>query len=139
MSTIMQALKSAGTFNTFVKSLETTGLDATLSSGDAFTVFAPTDSAFDALGAEVRDVLFADTQRLTNVLKYHVLAGTYLQADIDSIRRATTLEGDDVSFHDDGLRVDESTITGTPVTASNGVIYSLTQVLLPEKYLYQPT
>lgn len=138
MATLIETARQAGTFNTLLTALDKAGLTETLSGEGPFTVFAPTDDAFDALEADVLDKLLNDRERLASVLKYHVLAGTYHKVDLDTIDRATTLEGDDVVFEhdDDSVRVDEATVSQTDVAADNGVIHVVDQVILPEKYLY---
>ena len=138
MATLIETARQAGTFNTLLTALDKAGLTETLSGDGPFTVFAPTDDAFDELEADVLDKLLDDRERLTAVLKYHVLAGTYHKADLDTSDRATTLEGDDVVFEhdDDSVRVDEATVSQPDITADNGVIHVVDQVILPEKYLY---
>ena len=138
MSNLLQTLKTADNFSMLVGALETTGLDQTLSSGEPYTLFAPEDDAFNDLPKEVLNKLMKDEQRLGNVLKYHVLAGTYKAADIGTISRATTLEGDDLEFRTEvgGLRVDEAVVTESDLAADNSIIHTIDKVILPEKYLY---
>lgn len=137
MTTISETLKTSGTFGALVQALEAAGLDETLNGDGPFTVFAPSEAAFDELSKEAFAEIVRDKERLGNVLKYHVLEGRYKAADIDTISRATTLEGDDVEFHrDNGLHVDEAAVVSTDMMADNGVIHTIDKVLLPEKYLY---
>ena len=72
---IVDVAIASGKFTTLIAALEATGLDTTLSDMDSkFTVFAPTDDAFALLGQEVIDSLLADTDTLSDVLTYHVIA-----------------------------------------------------------------
>ena len=137
MATIGEMLKTTGTFGALVQVLEAAGLIETLNGAGPFTVFAPSEAAFDELSKEVFAEIAKDKERLGNILKYHVLEGAYKAADIATISRATTLEGDDLEFHrDDGLHVDEAAVIGTDLLADNGVVHTIDKVLLPEKYLY---
>ena len=78
---IVDVAIASGKFTTLIAALEATGLDTTLSDMDSkFTVFAPTDDAFALLGQEVIDSLLADTDTLSDVLTYHVIA-----SEVDSL------------------------------------------------------
>jgi len=57
----------------------------TLNSGGPYTVFAPSNDAFDALGNETVGQLMNDTTNLTTVLQYHVVEGEYTSADLMSM------------------------------------------------------
>ena len=75
-TTIVDVAVENGSFTTLVAALQATGLDVTLSDTDSkFTVFAPTDDAFALLGQNTIDALLADTDTLSNILTYHVIAG----------------------------------------------------------------
>ena len=75
-NTIVDVARANGSFTTLVAALEATGLDATLSDANGeFTVFAPSDDAFALLGQDTISGLLADTDTLSNVLTYHVVAG----------------------------------------------------------------
>ena len=75
-TTIVDAAVNDGNFTTLVAALQATGLDTTLADTDAkFTVFAPTDKAFALLGQDTIDALLADTDKLSDILTYHVISG----------------------------------------------------------------
>ena len=125
-------------FSELVDLVKRAGLEGVLSGSDEYTILAPTDAAFNELDQSTLSRLSKDKKRLVNLLKYHVLAGIYKEEDLDTIDRATTLEGEDVVFEhdDDTLRVDEALVAKKDINADNGVIHSLSAVMLPEKYLY---
>lgn len=64
------------------EALNITGLNATLDTGGPYTVFAPDNDAFNALGNKTVDRLFNETGNLTTVLKYHVVEGNYTTAKL---------------------------------------------------------
>ena len=138
MATLIETAKQAGNFGTLLTALDKAGLTETLSGTGPFTVFAPSDDAFEKLDGDVLNKLLDDKDRLASVLKYHVLAGTYKAADVATVDRATTLTGDDVMLEHDGdsVKVDEATVTQADIEADNGVIHVVDAVILPEKYLY---
>lgn len=66
------------------------GFYDTLNSGGPYTVFAPSNDAFDALGNETVGPLFNETDNLTLVLQYHVVEGEYTSADLMSMTENQT-------------------------------------------------
>lgn len=126
-------------FSTLVAAVTAADLAGTLAdcSAGPFTVFAPTNAAFaealDALGIEAADLL-ADTATLTNILTYHVVAGTVLAADVVTLDSATTLQGAPITIEvvDGAVKLNgDTTVTATDLTACNGVIHVIDKVLLP--------
>jgi hypothetical protein len=109
-------------------------LDGVLSGEGPFTVFAPTDAAFDALPEGTLDDLLADpTGALANVLKYHVVAAKALSSDLSDGQTITTLQGDDltVTINGDGVFINDAQVTAPDIMASNGVVHVVNGVLIP--------
>ena len=110
-------------------------LATTLSGEGPFTVFAPTDAAFEALmaalGVSVEDLL--EYPELTNVLLGHVVAGQALAADLSDGQQITTLLDADVvvSITADGVFINQAQVIVADVTAGNGVVHVIDAVLLP--------
>ncbi|GAB5413888.1 MAG: hypothetical protein Cons2KO_14910 [Congregibacter sp.] len=135
--TIVEVANEAGDFTTLIAALEATGLDDTLSDDDAtFTVFAPTDAAFEALGQDTIDALLADTDTLSDILLYHVISGQAVNAETAISLAGTTVEmanGDIVALtiRDGDLFINESRVTATDIEASNGIIHVIDAVLSP--------
>jgi uncharacterized surface protein with fasciclin (FAS1) repeats len=139
--TIADITATDSRFGTLNQALVSTGLQATLLRSGTFTVFAPTDDAFNALAAELgitRAQLLADRALLTSVLQYHVLGSTVPRASVPLGRAITPLAGgifkvDSVGGNlviTDG-RNRTSRITATDIGATNGVIHVVDRVLLP--------
>jgi uncharacterized surface protein with fasciclin (FAS1) repeats len=134
---IVEVAVADGRFTTLVAAVEAAGLADTLSDAAAtFTVFAPTDAAFEALGQATIDDLLADPEALSNVLLYHVISGSAVPAE-DALALAgsnvTMANGDDVTLtvQDGALFINESQVIVTDVQASNGIIHAIDAVLLP--------
>jgi uncharacterized surface protein with fasciclin (FAS1) repeats len=136
--TIVDVAVGAGSFETLVAAVQAAGLVDTLSGEGPFTVFAPTDEAFasalDALGITAEELL-ADTETLTSILTYHVIAGEVPSSDVVTLdgQSVATVNGAEVGITVDGdmVMVNDSTVTAVDVDASNGVIHVIDSVLLP--------
>lgn len=139
--TIADITATDARFGTLNQALANTGLRSTLLGSGTFTVFAPTDDAFNALATELgitRAQLLADTPLLTSVLQYHVLSTRVPRASVPLGKAISPLAGgvfkvDSVSgalVITDG-RNRTSRITQTDVGATNGVIHVVDRVLLP--------
>jgi transforming growth factor-beta-induced protein len=135
--TIIEVAEAAGDFGTLLAALDATELDDVLSDETAtFTVFAPTDEAFEALGQDTIDGLLADPETLSDILLYHVIAGQAVDAGTALSLAGTTVEmanGDIVALtiRDGDLFINDARVTATDIEASNGVIHVIDAVLLP--------
>lgn len=135
--TILEVAEAAGSFGTLLAALEASGLDAALGHpADNYTVFAPTDDAFAALGEETINALLADPDTLRDILLFHVIPGTVFQAadfleilgfDIGAGNAGTL----NVNAEGEGLAVNGVSIVVADIPASNGVIHVIDAVLLP--------
>lgn len=94
-----------------------------------FTLFAPTDDAFAALGLTVEE-LTADKESLTAVLTYHVLEGITPSAELVKLTEVTTLQGSIITV--DGTTLNGvSEIIDVDILAANGIIHVIDTVLMP--------
>ncbi len=136
--TIAQTAVAAG-LSTLVTALDAAGLTATFADAAAgpFTVFAPTNAAFDALPAGVLNQLLDPINQpvLIDVLQYHVVLTEYTAAGVVAASGTglTTLEGSSLTIATGGgdVTVDGNTLGSLNVLASNGIIHTIGGVLLP--------
>ena len=123
-------------FETLVAALKAGDLVGTLQGAGPFTVFAPTDAAFDKLPAGALDDLLKpeNKAKLQAVLKYHVVPGKVLAADVVKVKSAKSVEGTaiPVMVSGDKVTVDGANVVKTDIVASNGVIHVVDTVLMPE-------
>lgn len=132
MTDIVDTAVNAGSFNTLVAAVKAANLVDTLKGPGPFTVFAPTDDAFAKLPAGTVDALLKDIPKLTQILKYHVVSGKVMAADVVKLEAATTVEGSDVKIDaSSGVKVNDSTVVTPDVAADNGVIHVVDTVLMP--------
>ena len=144
---IVQNAQNSPIHRTLVAAVVQAQLAETLSGPGPFTVFAPTDTAFNAVPASARASLMQDANRaaLQKVLTYHVVPGRLTAADLMAQVRAgngaanlTTVEGSRLMVHMSGNSLtvmDESggtaRVTQGDVMQSNGVIHVVDKVLMP--------
>ena len=131
-TTIVDVAEGDANLLTLVAALQAAGLDATLAGDGPFTVFAPDDDAFEALGEGVVDTLTADTELLTKVLEYHVVSGAAVTAgELTDGQEIETLSGDTltVTVDADGVFVNGIAVVEPDVQADNGVVHVIGGVL----------
>jgi uncharacterized surface protein with fasciclin (FAS1) repeats len=134
---IVETAIAAGSFNTLVAAVKAADLVTVLQGAGPFTVFAPTDEAFAKLPAGTVEYLLKpeNKEQLVAILTYHVVRGKTMAADVVKMKKATTVEGDDVKFSvtDDGVKVNDADIIQTDIVTSNGVIHVIDAVIMPPK------
>lgn len=146
--TLVGVAAASDDFSTLVAAVQAAGLVETLNSAGPFTVFAPTNEAFNDLPAGTVQQLLRPGQRgqLTQVLTYHVVPGRITAADLTTAVRVgggsatlNTVEGGRLTVADRGrgrLRLTDEAgahidIVAADVPASNGIIHAINGVLTP--------
>lgn len=125
-------------FDTLVTALQAAELDDDLAApAGPFTVFAPTDEAFEALPPGVLAALLepANQADLVQVLSYHVVAGELTATEVLAAGSLTTLEGSDVTITSPPAQVDGANLVALDVLASNGIVHAIDAVLLPPGFV----
>jgi len=123
-------------FETLVAAVTAAGLVETLQGDGPFTVFAPTDAAFDALpeGTVANLLKEENRDKLISILTYHVVPGKVMAADV-APGEVATASGENkltISVEDGKVMVDGATVTATDIEAKNGVIHVIDAVVIPE-------
>jgi len=140
---IAETAAATDSLSTLVAALTAANLTETFAGDTVYTVFAPTDDAFKALGDTVNCLLEPENiDALTQVLTYHVVAGYDLAADITDGLKVKTLEKEDLTFKiaDNNVTIDttsggSATVTIPDVYATNGVVHVIDQVLIPQDFI----
>jgi len=147
LQTIPEVAIANADFNTLVALLSQADLVDTLGGDGPFTVFAPTDAAFDTLDKSEAKLLpclklsmFSD--QLTALLTYHVASGEVMSTDLSDGQKIPMLQGEDVSVTIIGkdiflnsAAVDDGTqVEAGDVMASNGIIHVINGVLVPPTF-----
>jgi uncharacterized surface protein with fasciclin (FAS1) repeats len=147
-TTIVDVAAGNPDFSTLVAAVKAAGLVETLSGDGPFTVFAPTNAAFEKLPAGTVDGLLKpeNVEKLKGLLTYHVVAGKFDAATVtDAITKGkgkyavTTVQGGkiDLSLKDGKVVLTDangkaSTVAIADVAASNGIIHAIDSVVMPK-------
>jgi uncharacterized surface protein with fasciclin (FAS1) repeats len=130
---IVEVAQSNDDFSTLVAAITAADLGEALSGEGPFTVFAPTNAAFEALPAGLLEKLLLPENKevLVKILTYHVVAAKVMATDVTE-GDVTTLEGSSFAISTmGGVKVNTANVTATDVAASNGVIHVIDAVLVP--------
>lgn len=122
--------------STLVAAVKAADLVSTLQGEGPFTVFAPTNEAFDALPEGTLESLLQpeNKEQLTSILTYHVVQGEVKSTDLSDGMNAATVNGAQitVSIAGDGtVMINDATVVQPDVEASNGVVHVIDQVIMP--------
>lgn len=133
--TIPEVADAAGSFGTLLAAVKAAGLAETLSGEGPFTVFAPTDEAFAALGTTVQDLLKPENKdKLTAILTYHVVSGRVFAEQAKGLSEAKTVNGKTVKIESKWgkVMVGGAEVVSADIDAANGVIHVINKVLIPQ-------
>ena len=131
---IVEVASGLEDFSTLVAAVKAADLAETLSGEGPYTVFAPTNAAFEALPAGTVEELLKpeNKEKLTAILTYHVVPGKVMAADVKPME-VETVNGAKakVTVEGDVVMIDGAKVTATDVEASNGVIHVIDKVIMP--------
>ncbi len=131
--TIVEVAQANTDFSTLVAAITAAGLAETLSGEGPFTVFAPTNAAFEALPEGLLEKLLLPENKevLVKILTYHVVGAKVMAADV-AAGDVSTVEGSTFSITTEGgVKVNDANVTSTDIAASNGVIHVIDAVIVP--------
>ena len=139
-SLIPSVAKADGNFHTLAQALGTAKLVTPLNAEGPFTLFAPTDAAFDRLPDGALDAILADQDVLQRLLLHHLVKGELSSQEVGESETLMTsadttlniLSGGGVTF------VDQAQIVRPDIDADNGVIHAIDTVLLPSTGIAPP-
>ena len=132
---IPATLEAAAGLETISAALARTGLDGTLGEIGPYTLFAPTDRAFDEVPQQVRDTLFTpgNEAELERILRGHVVEGRVVGGRLAAMPDTlTTLAGTELDVRGrTPIVAGGAVVLAIDIPASNGVIHVIDRVLLP--------
>jgi len=138
---IVENASNSNDHTTLVSAVKAAGLAETLSGAGPFTVFAPTNEAFNKLPAGTVDNLLKPEMKgdLTKILTYHVVSGSYKSSDLKDGQKLKTVQGQELTvMMKDGkwmvkdAKGNTANITTADVISSNGVTFVIDGVLMPK-------
>lgn len=132
---IVETAAEAGEFKILIAALEKAQLVEALKGAGPYTVFAPTDKAFEKLlqdlGITSQELL--NRKDLKDILLYHVIQGKVLSSDLKNGMKVKTLAGKEVRITLNPVKVNNATVIKPDIKTSNGVIHVIDAVLLPKE------
>lgn len=134
VSSLAEMLASEEKWSIFTRLIETTGANEWIKLDEPFSVFAPTNKAFEKIPAAKLDELINEPGQATLklLLCYHFIPGKLHSEDLTSNPTRKAITGADLTFTDtDGLKVNGANIQSRNIRASNGVIHEIDTVLAP--------
>lgn len=131
-STIAETAARTPQLSTLNKLITDAGLTDTLKGAGPFTVFAPSDDAFKAVPAKTMAELAANKDRLAAVLKFHVVPGKVMAADVKT-GNVKSVQGANLAMSRAGsfVTVEDAVVTQADVGATNGVVHIIDKVMIP--------
>jgi uncharacterized surface protein with fasciclin (FAS1) repeats len=136
-ATVVDIAVGSADHSTLVTAVKAAGLVETLSGAGPFTVFAPTNAAFEKLPKGTVESLLTPEKKddLTGILTYHVVAGAFKAADLKDGQMIKTVNGKElkVTIKDGKVMIDGATVTAADLVAGNGVVHVIDAVVLPKK------
>lgn len=132
---IVELAAETESLSTLVTAVKAAGLAETLQQEGPYTVFAPTNDAFNALPDGTLEMLLKpeNKEKLQAVLTYHVVAGSVKSGDLSDGMNPRTVNGNDatVNIENGNVMVDNANVVQADVNASNGVVHVIDSVILP--------
>jgi uncharacterized surface protein with fasciclin (FAS1) repeats len=149
MKNIVETAIAAGNFKTLVEAVKAAGLVDVLSGPGPFTVFAPQDSAFAALPKGTVEGLLKDKAKLTEILKYHVVAGKHDLSELKKLsgmhgglNKVKTLQGKELKISSarstagsdeiETVMLENAIAIKPDILCSNGICHMIDKVLIPK-------
>jgi len=132
-NSIYDIVANSNDHTTLKTAIDACALNSVLSGPGPFTLFAPTDAAFNLLPAGTVTALLNDIPQLTDILKHHVVADSVMSTMLSNNQVVTTLLGTDitVTINNGMVYIDNAMVTIADLVADNGVVHVIDAVLLP--------
>jgi len=136
-NSVYEIVSNSTVHTTLKVAIDACSLDGTLSGSGPFTLFAPTDAAFNLLGQSTITALLADIPQLTDILLHHVVGDSVLSTILSNNLVVPTLNGDiTVTISGASVFIESGNgtiaeVTGADILADNGVVHVIDAVLLP--------
>ncbi len=131
---LLDVLSSRDDLSTFVSAVQAVGLADALDTGGPYTVFAPTNAAFQLLPEETLETLRTDREALTQLVRRHVAGGALAATAVANQRAVTTLAGEELPVTANGaaLVVADGQVVTPDLVATNGLAHLTDRVLVAE-------
>jgi uncharacterized surface protein with fasciclin (FAS1) repeats len=132
---IVETVAARGGFARLTDAIRASGLVKPLGARGPFTLFAPTDAAFEKLSAESQGALLRNATRLAAIINYHIVPGYFDIKDLHA-GEIETLQGTSLTIVGAAAQicVNGAAVVHADLVATNGVVHGIDQILLPRKW-----
>jgi len=135
MKNIAETLRDEGQLKTLWDAIEKADIEEIIEEKGPYTIFAPTNDAFNKIPSDELNELLGDHDKLVNTLKYHIVPGKYTAKDVAKMEKATSMSGEDITVDtSSGVRVNESKVIKPDIEGSNGIIHFVDTPLIPKHH-----
>jgi uncharacterized surface protein with fasciclin (FAS1) repeats len=135
LKNLVETVAANDSFKTFSRAVENAGLSDSLRATGPFTIFAPTDAAFEKLPAGRLDQLFQPENKaeLASLVNYHVINGRKFVGDMKSWVTTRTMNGQSAKIKTENrnICINDATVTSADINSSNGVVHGIDAVNIP--------
>jgi uncharacterized surface protein with fasciclin (FAS1) repeats len=135
LKNLVDTVAANDSFKTFSRAVENAGLSDSLRATGPFTIFAPTDAAFEKLPAGRLDQLFKPENKaeLASLVNYHVINGRKFVGDMKSWVTTRTMNGQSAKIKTENrnICINDATVTSADINSSNGVVHGIDAVNIP--------
>ncbi|MFP4001136.1 MAG: fasciclin domain-containing protein [Thermoplasmata archaeon] len=133
MKNIAERLRDDNRLKTLWEAIEKADIEDIIEEMGPYTIFAPTNDAFNKISSDKLEELLNDHDELVNTLKYHIVPGKYTSKDVAKMEKARSMTGEDITVDTSkGVRVNDSKLIDTDVEGSNGIIHFIDTPLTPK-------
>ena len=132
-ATVAEIISKSANHNNLEFALSAAGLNDDLQAAGPFTVFAPTDAAFNAIPQDVLGALLSNPAELTRLLLNHVVNGKAMSSSLSDGQKVKTLFGKNavITINNNGIFINGAKISLVDLEAENGVVHVIDAVLVP--------
>ncbi|WP_067072234.1 fasciclin domain-containing protein [Methanoculleus horonobensis] len=133
MKSIFETAREDDRLSTSVAMLQAGGMAETLQEEGEYTALFPTNEAYSGFSREVMDAVTADRERLTAMIRYHVIQGKLTAHELAQMEAIRTLQGDhlDIAGTPGAIRLNDAGVVQSDVECTNGIYHVIDRVLLP--------
>ncbi|MFW5953221.1 MAG: fasciclin domain-containing protein [Candidatus Natronoplasma sp.] len=124
MKDIADTLRDDNQLKTLWSAIEKADIEELIKEKGPYTIFAPTNDAFNKIPSDELNELLANHDELVNTLKNHIVMGKYTSTDVAKMEKTTSMSGEEINVDtSNGVRVNESKVIKPDIEGSNGIIH----------------
>ena len=136
---LIEISKKATDFKTYLSALILSGVADILTESSGYTLFVPSDEAFDSLDKNLYSEIFSKNKlhQLKLLLKNHIVKGKYDALDLEEVKELRTLEGNTLHLgeYNGVIYVENAKIINEDIETKDGMVQIIDEVLIPDSML----